>query len=178
MKKWIYLIVPFVGMALFMVVYLSYEKQRSAKELARKEAVAQKQADEKKRKDEAEQKAREDAAKKQAEREAEEKKKEEERRAKLAKQDAEIKADIDAARAEADKFAKDAQSLEIQLDRLRKDKDRMMRETFDLLKQVELARVARRNAELEAQRMLETIGRRVADSNMTRPPPPPPAPKS
>jgi len=44
---------------------------------------------------------------------------------------------------------------------------------------VELARIARRNAELEIQRMTEMVSRRAADSSLTRPPviPAPPAKK-
>ena len=43
-------------------------------------------------------------------------------------------------------------------------------------KKVELARIARRTAELEIQRTTEMITRRAEQSSMTRPPPPPPAP--
>ena len=49
----------------------------------------------------------------------------------------------------------------------------------DLAKQVELSRIARRNAELEIQRMTDMIVKRAGDSSLTRPPiiqMPPPAP--
>lgn len=180
MKKWIYLIIPSILLGLFLVFYFSHQKETQEKQRVRSAALAKKLADEKAAKEAAERQAREDAAKKQAEREAEEKRKENERRAKQAAIDKQIKDETDAARAEANKFAKEAQALEAQLEKLRKDKDRIGREAFDLAKQVELAKVARRNAELESQRMVEMISRRAADSSLTRPPmlPPAPAPRS
>jgi hypothetical protein len=62
------------------------------------------------------------------------------------------------------------------LDSVRKAKDKANRESFDLAKQVELAKVAKRNAEFEVQRTTEMISRRAADSSLTRLPPPPPLP--
>lgn len=180
MKKWIYLIIPGILLTVFLVFYFSHQKEATAREEARSTALAKKIADEKALKEKAEQQAREDAAKKQAEREAEEKKKEDERRAKQAAADKQIRDETNQARAEADKAHKELQQLEIALDKLRKDKDRLTREAFDLAKQVELAKVARRNAELESQRMVEMISRRAADSSLVRPPmiPAAPAPRS
>ena len=102
--------------------------------------------------------------------------------------------DYAAAGAQADKKVKDqtaeytakgaaaqkqVDALEAELAKLRKDKDATSRESFELAKKVELARVARRNAELEIQRMTEMVSRRAADSSLTRPPviPAPPAKK-
>ncbi len=61
-------------------------------------------------------------------------------------------------------------------DLIAKEKDKLSRETFDLAKQVELARIARRNAELEIQRVTEMIHRRASDSALVKPPVIPPAP--
>ena len=66
--------------------------------------------------------------------------------------------------------------LEADLDALRKSKDKATREAFDLAKQVELAKVAKRNAEFEIQRTTEMVSRRASDSSLTRMPPPPPLP--
>jgi hypothetical protein len=175
MKKWMYLIFPAVMMGLFLIFYVSHTKEMTAREEARAAAVAKKAAEEKRIKDETEARAREDAAKKQAEREAEEKRKEDERRAKVAALDKEIRDGIAAAKAEADKFSKEANALEVELDRLRKEKDRLGREAFEYAKQVEAARVARRNAELDSQRMLEMITKRASESALVRPPAPPAA---
>jgi hypothetical protein len=182
MKKWMYLIFPGALLAIFLVFYLGHQKEAEKNEAIRKDVAKQKEVADKKAKDESEERARKDAAQKQAEREAEDKKKEDERRAKTAAIDKEIRDGIAAAVAEGDKFHKEATALEVELDRLKKEKDRVGREAFEMAKQVEAARVARRNAELESQRMLEMITRRAADSSLTRmpviPPPPPVAPKA
>lgn len=179
MKKWMYLIFPGVMLGIFLVFYVAHQKEALKNEEARKVTVAQKTAADKQEKELSEKRAREDAAKKQAERDAQEKKKDDDRRAKQAAIDKEIRDGIAAALAEGSKFHKEATALEVALDGLRKEKDRLGREAFELAKQVEVARVARRNAELESQRMLEMISRRAADSSLTKMPalpPPPPAP--
>ena len=176
MKKWMYLIFPGVMLGLFLIFYVSHMKTSEQKERERTEFATKKAAEEKRMKDESEQRAREDAAKKQAEREAEEKKKDDDRRAKQAAIDKEIADGIAAAKADADKADKELKALQATLENLKKDKDRLARETFDAAKAVEAARVARRNAELESQRFLEMIVKRAAESSLTRPPMPPPAP--
>lgn len=174
MKKWIYLIIPGILLGLFLIVWFGHQKERQEREAKRAAVLAKKMAEEKAAKEDSERRAREDAAKKQAEREAEAKAKEEERRAKQAAIDKQIKDETEAARKEADKFHKELMALEIEIDRLRKQRDGLTREAFELAKQVEMAKVARRNAELESQRMVEMIARRAADSSLTRPPMLPP----
>ena len=63
-----------------------------------------------------------------------------------------------------DAFAKEASQLEVQLNAMRQQKEKLNSETFELQKQVELARVAKRTAELEIQRMTDMISKRAADS--------------
>lgn len=176
MKKWMYLIFPGAMLGIFLVFFLSHQKETEAKEAERTAVAAKKKADDDKAKAETEARAREDAAKKQAEREAEEKKKDDDRRAKQAAADKVIQDDIAAAKAEGDKFAKEATALAAQLENLRKDKDRLTRETFDVQKQVEAARVDRRTAELDAQRMMDMVAKQAQDGPLTRMPPPPPPP--
>jgi hypothetical protein len=176
MKKWIYLAFPGVMLALFLVVWFAHEKDADARDKQRLEAKAKKLEDEKQAKAAAEKKAREEAAQRQKEREEEDRKKEDERRAKQAKADKEVKDAYDAAVAEGDRYQKELNNLEVELDRLHKAKDLASRQAFDLAKQVELARVAKRNAELEEQRMTDMIARRAAESTMAAMPPPPPPP--
>lgn len=176
MKKWMYLIFPGIMLAGFLVFYLSHKKEAEEKERAAIAQAAAERAEADRKKKEAEAKAREDARKRQEEREAEERKKEEEKAAKQAKDDKMVRDQIAEFTAKADAAQKQLNSLEIELDRIRKEKDKVSRETFDLAKQVELARIARRNAELEIQRMTEMIIRRANDSSLVRPPPVPPAP--
>ena len=170
MKKWIYLIVPAVMMAGFLFVYFGHVETMHAKEAAKAASVAQAKAEAEAKKKDAEQKARSDAKKRQDEREAEEAKKEKEKADKQAADDKKVRDAIAEFTAKADSASKQAAALEAELDRIRKEKDRLSRETFDLAKQVELARIARRNAELEIQRMTEMIARKASESAMTRPP--------
>ena len=83
MKKWMYLIFPGTMLGIFLVFFLSHQKEAEVREKARSEAVAKKNAEDKKKKQDAERKAQEDAKKRQVEREAEDAAKE---AAKLAKQ--------------------------------------------------------------------------------------------
>ncbi|HVS52196.1 MAG TPA: hypothetical protein VHD62_07550 [Opitutaceae bacterium] len=177
MKKWMYLVFPGALLGLFLIFYFSHEKEATKREEDRAVAVAKKQAEDKAQKEKAEATAKEAAAKRQAEREEEERKKEEDRRAKQKKIDDQIRDETDAALADADKSQKQVNALELQLDQLHKQKDQLSREAFDLAKQVELARVARRNAELDEQRWTEMIARRAADTRMAQMPPPPAPPK-
>ena len=181
MKKWMYLIFPSVMLAGFLVIYFSHKEKAEEKERAHIAAVAKEKADAEEKKKVAEAKAREDARKRQEERDAEEKKKEAEKAARQAADDKKVRDQTTEYTAKADAAAKQVNALEVELDRLRKEKDKTTRETFDLAKQVELARIARRNAELEIQRMTEMMVRRASDSSLTRPPalpPPPPSGKS
>ena len=176
MKKWIYLIIPGVMTVVFLLFYFSHEKEAREREKARTELVAKRNAEEKSQKADSEAKARESAKIAQQEREATDAKKEADRRAKQAAIDREIKETTDAALAEADKSAKRVNELEIELARLRLAKERVGREAFDQAKQVELTMVAKRNAELEEQRLTEMIARKAVASAMAKMPPPPPPP--
>jgi hypothetical protein len=178
MKKWMYLVFPGVLLAGFLVIYFSHKEQSEAKERAHVEQVAKDKAIADEKKKVAEAKAREDAKKRQEERDQEEKKKADEKAARQAADDKKVNDAIAEYTAKGNASAKKLAELEAELDRLRKDKDKATRESFETAKQVELARVARRNAELEIQRMTEMLARRASESSMTRPPPvatPPPA---
>jgi hypothetical protein len=179
MKKWMYLIFPGVMLAGFLVVYLSHKEKSEAKERAHVAEVAKKKTEDEEKKKVAEAKARDDARKRQEERDAEEKKKEAEKAARQAADDKKVRDQTAEYTAKVEAAAKQVAALDIELDRLRKEKDKTGRETFDLAKQVELTRIARRNAELEIQRMTEMVIRRASESSLTRPPviptPPPPA---
>lgn len=176
MKKWMYLILPGVMLAGFLVVYFSHREKAEAKERAHIAQVAKEKSEAEEKKKVAEAKAREDAKKRQEERDAEEKKKEAEKAAKQAADDKKVRDQTAEYTAKADAAAKQVNNLEVELDRLRKEKDKTSRESFDLAKQVELTRIARRTAELEIQRMTEMVTRRASESSMTRPPPIPAAP--
>ncbi len=176
MKKWMYLVFPGIMLAIFLVLYTTHKKEAEEREKARTAKLAADIELEKQKKKENEERARIDAEKRQKEREEEERKKEAERRRKQEAADKEVRDATAQYRAEADKLAKEAGQLEIELDRLHKEKDQLGRREFDLAKQVELARVAKRNAELQQQHMTAMIAQRAETSAMARMPPPPPAP--
>ncbi|MEO6245430.1 MAG: hypothetical protein ABIQ12_08330 [Opitutaceae bacterium] len=170
MKKWMYLIFPGVMLAGFLVFYVSHRETAELKERAHVEAEAKKKSDAESKKKVAEAKAREDAKKRADEREAEERKKEEEKAAKQAADDKQVRDKTAEYVTKGETAAKDITRLEAELENLRKERDKTSREAFDIAKQVELARVARRNAELEIQRMTEMVIKRASDSSLTRPP--------
>ena len=172
MKKWMYLIFPSVMLAGFLVIYFSHKEKAEQKERAHIAQVAKEKAEAEEKKKVAEAKAREDARKRQEERDAEEKKKADEKAAKQAADDKKVRDQTAEYTAKGDAAQKQVAALEIELDRLRKEKDKTNREAFELAKQVELTRIARRNAELEIQRMTEMMIRRAAESSLTRPPMP------
>jgi hypothetical protein len=179
MKKWFYVLFPTALLALFVVFYLANRSETLAKEQAHKEQVARDKADADAKKAVAEAKARADADKRAADRAAEEAKTAQEKEDKYNADMARIKQDTDKSNAKAEVYAKKVSDLTIELDTLHKQKDELTRESFELDKQVELADVERRNAEMEIQRYDAMIADRADQSAMAKmPPPPPPAPSS
>lgn len=173
-----YLIVPLVLCTLFGVYYYKFIQEEGVKtELRAKAAkIAKDEADAKKK--EIEDKARKDADDRQQKRLADEKKKEDDRRAKWEAQGKDIADATAKYNAEAAKYTKQIAELEAQLKDMRLKKDNATRESFDLKKRVELALIAKRDAELEIQRMVSMVANKATESAMARPPPPPPVEKA
>ncbi len=174
MKKWMYVLGPGIMLAVFLFFYFASRKEterRLADEKAQKELVA-KEAEEKK--EIAEKKARDDAEARNIARAAEEVRLAKEKQDKYDAEMHRIQADTDKANASVDLYSKQVSELTIELDTLHKQKDSLTREGFDMAKRVELAQVARQNAEIENQRMVEMIANRADQSSMTKMPPPPP----
>lgn len=169
----IYIIAPVVLCAIFIGIYVNFAKNQEIKQKAIAEQVAATKRAEDEKKKEAEAKARADADARAKKRADDEKQKEADRRAKYEAVSKEIADATAKYNADADKYAKQAAELEIQLGELRKKKDTATREEFELRKQVELAQIAKRNAELEIQRMTKMIADKAAASALARPPAPP-----
>jgi ABC-type Na+ efflux pump permease subunit len=181
MKKWLYLVLPLVMAGVFMVFYVKHEKEREVRIATNKAKVEAATAKEKAVKDAAEAKAKESAKIAQDERDRENAAREAARKAQQDAVDRGIKEKTDAALAEIDAATKKSKALQDEIERLVADRERIRQEGFELAKQVELASVERRNAEMEEQRLTEMIVRRTAESHLSRlppPPPPPPAGKS
>lgn len=171
-----YLLVPGIMFAIFIFFYLGAVKEmdkKAADKAAKVAAEAKADAD---RKAEIERKAVEDAEKRQKERDAADAKKAQEKEEAYQKVMTQLKTETDDYNAQADKLAKEAADLEISISQTRTNKEKLNRETFDLAKEVELAKINRRNAEIEIQRMVEVAGKKVADSSVAIAPPPPMTP--
>jgi chromosome segregation ATPase len=178
MKKWFYVLFPVALLAIFTIFYLSSRAESEAKEAAHKAELAKDKADADEKKSLAEAKAREDAEKRNVDRANEEKRLAQEKEDKYNAEMARIKEDTDKSNATAETYAKKVSDFTIELDTLHKQKDALTRESFDLDKQVELADVERRNAEMEIQRYNSMIADKADQSAMAKMPPPAPAPSS
>ena len=170
MKKWMYLISVGSMLAIFLVLYFSETKKREEKEHQRTIKVAADLAADKARKDAIEAAAKADADKRAAARAAEEAKKEADKVARWEEEGRKIQEATDKYNADADRSAKKAAALELQLTDLRAQKEKLNREAFDLAKQVELGKINRRTAEMEIQRIVTMIANKAAQSSLARPP--------
>jgi 16S rRNA G1207 methylase RsmC len=158
-----YIIVPVVLLGAFLFFYQGALKTMDAKAKAKQEEAARKKDEEDRRRAELDKKASEDARRRQEERETEERKKTEKKEKDYADTMKQLK--------------KEAQELEVQLANLRSQKEKANTEAFALAKEVENAKITRRNAELEIQRMVDMVAQRVGASSFAQMPPPPPPPK-
>jgi hypothetical protein len=172
----IYLIVTFVGTALFLLAYFPANKARVEREKARLEAV--------------EQRAREEEERRRADEEAA-RRSDRERREAREREDAEREAKI-----EADEQAKNTQlqasteriqgeivTLKAQLEERRSELDKfrearlaLQKDVFDAKKANELSRIQLRTAQLETQRALDMVAARVGGNPTVLLPPPAAAP--
>ena len=171
-----YIIVPIVLLAVFGVLYKGARKDMQIKADMQLAAANARAAEDKKHKDEIDARANADAKKRQDERDAAD-------RAKEAKKVKDYEDALKALReetakysTEADKLSKEGADLELQISQARTDKEKLNRETFDTAKDVELTKINRRNAELEIQRMIDIVGKKLTESSIVLPPPPPPLP--
>lgn len=171
-----YIIVPIVLLGVFIFFYRGALQEMAAKDERLRLEAAALQAAEDARRAEVEARAAADAKKRQDEREAQERAKEEKKIKDYEDAMKQLRDETGRYASEADALSKQANELEVQLTELRNLKEKTNREAFELAKQVELAKVQRRNAELEIQRMVDMVAQRVGASSMAQMPPPPPAP--
>jgi chromosome segregation ATPase len=171
-----YLIVPVVLLAGFIVIWNGAQKEMEAKEIRKKEQAALAEAEKAAQKKKLDQQAEEDARKRQAEREKADREREEKKRKDYEDAMNTLRREIDMHTTEAAKLEKESLALEKQLSDLRTQKEKLNREAFELTRKVELAKIDRRNAEIEIQRTYEMVAKKFSDSNWANPPPPPPPP--
>lgn len=166
-----YLLVPVILLALFGGLYWQHSRTADADARAKADATAQAKAIEDAKKAETERKAREDADRRAAARLAEEQKKEAEKNAKWDAESARIAEDTARFSAQAATLTQEQTALEKTLADTRAQREKLAKENFEAARAIELARIARRNAELEVQRMTEMVARKAGETSLLRPTP-------
>jgi chromosome segregation ATPase len=165
----LYLLVPVLLLAVFGGVFWQYTRTAAHEaEVKAAEVAAAKQAESAK-KAEAELKARADAEQRTAERLAEEAKRDAEKRARIEEENRRIAADTTTYRTQIATLTTETTSLEKQLTELRARREQLNTDAFALAKEVELARIAKRNAELEIQRLTDMVARQAANTTLAKP---------
>ena len=172
-----YFIVPALLLGGFIFLYRGATEEMKIKEEKQKAALAVTKAEEDARRLEVEKRAQADAEKRQKEREKEEDAKRLKREKDYNDAMAKLKHEADGYAADVAKLSKESADLEIALVNGRILRDKTNRESFELSKQVELAKINRRSAELEIQRLIEMVGSKAGASTLAAMPPPPPVAK-
>ncbi len=172
-----YIIVPLIALGIFVFFHNDFSKKDAIKkeaEMVEKLAEEQRKADEKAA---AERQSKEEAAKRTAEREADEAAKIADREAKWKAAGDEIAQYTAKAKATSDKHQANINELELKLTSLRKSREDIKQQVYDGMKNVESARIAKRNAELQVQRMAQMVTQKAETSVLVKKPilPPPPA---
>jgi len=168
-----YIIVPIILLGVFIFFYRGALEDMARRDAEKARLAQIEQEKEDQRRKEIEERAAADARRRQEEREAAERAKEEKRQREYDEGMRLLAEEAARYTAEADKNTKEINELEIQLLELRNLRDKTNREAFELAKQVELAKIDRRNAELEIQRMVDMVARQVAGTSFAAIPTPP-----
>jgi chromosome segregation ATPase len=168
-----YVIVPVVLLAVFGFLYRGALQDMDAKQKALAAQAALVQETDAKRKKEVEDKANIDAQKRQEQRAAEDLAKAEKKQREYDDIMKKLKDESTDYSAQSVKFSKEAADLEQQITQTRNEREKLNREALELSKQVELAKINRRNAELEIQRTMEMVAVKLNESSIATPPPPP-----
>ena len=170
-----YVILPVILLIVFSVYYTKVAKpEMAAAEAAKEKRIADANAAEEAHRKEIEAKAQEDARKAQEARDQKERANQEKARKDKEEQDRKIQDETAKFENEAASLTKQIAAMDAEIANLRNKRDVATREVLDLAKSVELAKINRRTAALEIQRMYEMVAQKVADSSLTKAPPPPP----
>jgi len=169
-----YVILPVALLLLFGGYYFKVAKpDMAATVLADEKRIGDERAAEEAKRKEIEAKAQDDARKAQAVRDAKEHERLEKAQRDKDEQDRKVLDETTKYEKEAEKLSKQIAALEIEITNLRNKREDMNREVLELAKKGELAKIDRRNAELEIQRMYDVVAQKVAASSLTQAPPPP-----
>lgn len=162
----LYLTVPLILVALFGGVYWQHTRNVAAHAVEQAAALAAEKKAAADQKIEAERQARADADKRAAERLADEQKKAAEKKARYEEESRVLAADTARYSAKVTALTAELAAQEKQLADLRVRRAALNTESFALAKDVELARIAKRNAELEIQRLTEMVARQAAGTTL------------
>lgn len=175
MKKWMYLIVPGILLAVFLSFYFPDIKRADLRLQQQKEAVARQRAEQEHQRAVLEAKARADSLRREEQNARDVAARQAQIDAEHKRQRDEVQAQINSAQNDIANYSKQAAELQLQLDKLNAEKDRLSREDFDLAKAVQMAAVTRSNEDLQIQRMVDIIANRASQSVLAQPPPAPQA---
>jgi hypothetical protein len=177
---YLYLILPAILLVVFLFTpgfgYFAAQEKLEARELASEQESERLKAEEEAKRADIQKRAEEDALERQREREEQDRLKEEKKRKDYEDGIARLKEDIATYSADSDTFTKELNALQLQLSKLRDKKEVEDRQTLELAKQVELAKIERRTAELEIQRMVTMVSKTLTSSPLLKPTPPPAPP--
>lgn len=175
MAKKIYIIVPLIALGIFFFFYQKFSKENEIaiadKAAAAEAAIAQTVID----KAEAELKSKEDSARRNAEREADEAARVAKSRVAWEADGAKVAADAAGAKSRSDEYQAEINELELKLAELRGQREILNNEAFALVKEVESSRIAKRNSELQVQRMAQMVSLKAETSVLVKKPILPPA---
>ena len=162
-----YLIVPVVLLGVFGGVYWQHTQHSAEAAKAKAELVQQAKVAEEAKKAESERKAREDADRRAAARLAEEDKKQEEKRIRWETEGARLVEETARYQKQAADLARQIAEAEKKIVAQRGEREARARAAFEQEREIELIRIAKRNAELEIQRLTEIVARKAGTSLAT-----------
>jgi chromosome segregation ATPase len=162
-----YIIVPIVFLAAFCVYYQQFSAQQAVVDAQKAQAAQAAAAQVEKDKQAAIERATADAQAREQAQQAEEASQEADHLAKFEATKQKMVDETATSQQQADGYAKQAADLQAQLASLQADHEKLSSEVFDLQKQVELAKIDRRNADLEIQRTYDMVTQKIAASSLT-----------
>ncbi len=169
-----YVIFPTFLLIAFTVYYTQVaQPEMAAQAKAQAAAAAAEQAAEDARRKAIEKKAQEDARRQQMQREAQDRARAEKARKQHEQQVQEVTNDTDRFLKQAADLRSQIASTQKEIEDLRNQREQLNRQMFNDAASVETARIARRNAELDIQRMYDMVAKKVDDSFLTAMSPPP-----
>lgn len=169
-----YVIFPTVLLIIFAVYYTQVAKpEMAAKEIAEQQRIAAQAAIDDANRKQIELKAQQDALRQQEERAQKDREKEEKLKRQQEDQDNQVRVETNRLLAESASLSKQIADLQKGIADLRNHREDLNREIFEDAAKVELAKIDRRNAELEIQRMYDIIAQKIDESFLVKAPPPP-----